>query len=232
VALDPPGHGLSDRWPGFRRADVPDVFAAVLDHLGAKRAVLGGHSYGAAAALAGAAGLGRRVEALLLYDGGDLSDRRTPAERHEDNARFLATTIFPSWEAFLDSLRADARVWDEDEEVAARAAMVERDGAVRFRVDVATADDATAVIAASAPEHLPVLDLPALLLRAGAPPELEAERQAGIAALRAKLPRLTVRVAVDARPDLLSDARDVVLLETAAFLARLPAPAVRPRRGS
>ncbi len=69
VSWSRPGYGDSTRLPGRRVADIVEDFAAVLDHLGAERAYVTGHSGGGPHALACAALLPERVIATATIAG-------------------------------------------------------------------------------------------------------------------------------------------------------------------
>lgn len=222
VALDPPGHGRSDRMPLRGGAGAAAIFGAARDAVSAPRAVIGGHSYGAVAALAGLAAsqdLSRRTLGLLLYDGGYLTaDDDGDAECERQIAEFT----FASWQEFLSEARGEGRRWDEDMEAAARAMMVEREGRIRLRIDVASCKDAMDLIAGHAPRLLPRIGVaPALLLRSGTPSDMEPERGEGVAALRQKVPALDVRVLRDASHQLLDEVPGRVAEETWAFLEQV-----------
>jgi pimeloyl-ACP methyl ester carboxylesterase len=222
AALDPPGQGLSDRIPLRGRSDAAAVFLAVLGELGAKSAVLGGHSYGAGATLAALAGsreLRERTQGVILYDGGYLPFDDSPADRQRLCESYLSEFTFASWDEFLDLQRREARHWDGDSERAARASMVEQGGRIRLRLGVSQCCEAMELMAGSAPALLAPLDLPAaLLLRAGRPPEMESERVAGVEGLRSSIPSLAVRVFPEASHELLDDDPAGVARDTFAFL--------------
>ena len=81
AALDPPGQGRSDRIPIRGRSDATEIYLAGLNALRAENAVIGGHSYGAGAALAAVAGsseLCGRTRGVILYDGGYLPFDESP----------------------------------------------------------------------------------------------------------------------------------------------------------
>ncbi len=221
VALDPPGHGRSDRMPLRGGAGAAAIFEAARDAVSAARAVIGGHSYGAVAALAALGAsqdLLRRTAGLVLYDGGYLS---ADDDGHAQCERQIAGFTFATWDEYLAAVRAEARRWDDDMEEGARAMMVEREGRIRLRIDVASCEDAMRLIAAHAPGLLPRIEVaPAVLLRAGSPAEMETERGEGVAALRAKVPALEVRRVADASHELLDEAPGPVAEETWAFLER------------
>ena len=225
VALDPPGHGLTDPLPLHGGQDAALVWRAVLDAFDIRRAVLGGHSYGAVAALAAVAadhGLRSATAGLLLYDGGYLHQEGTPEERRSACRRQIAEYTFATWDAFLERAQAEAAIWDSAAQAAAQAMMTEREGRIRLRVDAQSCADALDLIAAHGPAMLPRIDVPRpLLLRAGRPEEMEGQRRAGVAALMPRLPSLDVRVLGQASHELLDEAPEAVADNTWSFLAGL-----------
>jgi pimeloyl-ACP methyl ester carboxylesterase len=138
IAMDLRGHGLSDA-PTEDDAYDPDVLAedvvavaegsGVLDPADAgARVVLAGHGFGATVAAWGAAALGPRCAGLVLVDGG--------WERQEDATgvdvdEFLRgldepPEVLASLPAFLrDRRNFDPSTWDDDQDRAARAEVVE-----------------------------------------------------------------------------------------------------------
>src|SRR5262245_40198217 len=71
IAPDLPGHGQSDRWHGTISIDgYREAVGTVCAHLGVTRAVLLGHSMGAAVALRCALSWPERVAGLVLVSGG------------------------------------------------------------------------------------------------------------------------------------------------------------------
>ena len=70
VAPDLPGHGQSERWPGAISLEgYRDAVFSICTQLGIGRAVLGGHSMGAAIALRCALAAPERVAGLVLLNG-------------------------------------------------------------------------------------------------------------------------------------------------------------------
>ncbi len=138
IAMDLRGHGLSDA-PTDEGAYDPDVLAedvvavaegsGVLDPAEAgARVVLAGHGFGGLVAGWAAAALGRRCAGLVLVDGG--------WERQEDATggdvdEFLRglddpPEVLASMRAFLRDRRGfDPATWDDDQERAAQAEVVE-----------------------------------------------------------------------------------------------------------
>ena len=225
VALDPPGLGLSDRIPFRDRRDAANVYLAVLAALGARTAVLGGHSYGAGATLAALAGsepLRDRTRGVILYDGGYLPFDETPEERRSLCERYVEDFAFATWEDFIAAQRSEAQRWDKDMEIAARAAMLESGGRIRLRVSVDTCYEAMNLMADSIPKLLPRFDVAAaLLLRAGQPTDMEEARVSGIKELRDRIPGLDVRTFPAASHQMLDEEPDGVAHETFSFLAHV-----------
>jgi pimeloyl-ACP methyl ester carboxylesterase len=110
VGWSRPGYGSSTRLPGRRVSHVVADTAAVLDHLGATRAYMAGHSGGGPHALACAALLPDRVFATALIagvapfeaEGLDFLAGQGP-ENHEEFAAALAGE--PELAAFLEPVR-------------------------------------------------------------------------------------------------------------------------------
>lgn len=143
VAIDPPGHGLSDPWKvnEMTEQDVKEIWQAIIHELHINRAVIGGHSYGACAALMGEAPLMEEVTAILLLDGGysDPTDR-TGDELRSEIRQYIETTCFPDWESFLDEERSHVRSWSDAIEASCKATMKENEqGQLVLRADVNSA---------------------------------------------------------------------------------------------
>ncbi len=226
VAIDPPGQGRSERIPLRGRSDAAAIFLACLDALGVKSAVIGGHSYGAGAALAALVGsprLRQQTCGVVLYDGGYMPFDESAEELHAECERFLTEYTFASWDDFLASQRKEAPRWDHDMEVAARASMIEREGRIRSRLSVAQCAEAMDLMAGNAPALLPRVELNmALLLRAGQPLDMEKVRLEGTKALQERISGLSVRVLPRASHEILDEDPDGVARETFSFLARVP----------
>jgi lipase len=119
VAPDLRGRGASAPVAGpFGLAAHADDAVAVLDHLGADRAVFAGHALGGYAAVAAAAKYPDRVERLVLADGGiPFSPRLAPGTPVEDVVRASIGPMldrldmtFPSAAAYLDLWRGNPAV--------------------------------------------------------------------------------------------------------------------------
>jgi pimeloyl-ACP methyl ester carboxylesterase len=144
VALDLPGHGLSDAptdVDAYSSEALAEAVVATAEgarivgfgagdaaHLAEGRAVVVGHGFGAAVAALGAARMGERCAGLVLVDGGWESLADTTGLEPDE---FLWTIeeppeVMASLAAFLADRRGfDPRSWDEDQERAARATVVE-----------------------------------------------------------------------------------------------------------
>ena len=225
VALDPPGLGLSDRIPLRDRLDASNVYLAVLAALETRTAVLGGHSYGAGATLAAIAGsehLRDRTRGVILYDGGYLPFDETPEERRSLCEHYIEEFTFSTWEDFIAAQRSEAQRWDQDMEIAGRAAMMESGDRIRLRVSVDTCCEAMNLMAGSIPKLLPRFDMAAaLLLRAGQPTDMEEARVSGIEELRERIPGLDVRAFPGVSHQMLDEDPAGVARETFSFLAHV-----------
>jgi pimeloyl-ACP methyl ester carboxylesterase len=139
LAPDLRGRGLSASLPGPYGIEVHvNDLIAVLDRVGAKRAVLVGHSLGAYVVARLAAEHPERVAALVLLDAG------LPLPTPEDPDEVLHTAVanavmrlgitFPSTHAYVAAWRshpAFERAWNEDVEAYVGYDLVEKDNAVR-----------------------------------------------------------------------------------------------------
>jgi pimeloyl-ACP methyl ester carboxylesterase len=132
VAMDLRGHGLSDAPTGRYDADTlaSDVIAVAegsgaLDDAGV---VLAGHGFGGIVAVWAAAALGDRCARLVLVDGGWEDIAATTGMEPDEFLRGLdePPEILRSMAAYLaERAGFDPATWDADQEVAARAAVVE-----------------------------------------------------------------------------------------------------------
>ena len=136
VAMDLRGHGLSDAptEPGSYDLDVlaADV-VAVAEGSGLldpprQAVVLAGHGFGAIVAATAAVALGTRCLGLVLVDGGWESMEAALGMEADEFLRTLEEPpeVMRSMRAFLaDRKSFDPATWDDDQEAAARAAVVE-----------------------------------------------------------------------------------------------------------
>lgn len=105
VAYDLRGRGESDKPPqGYSLDAHGRDLERLLDHLDLRRAVLAGHSLGAAIALRFAASRPARVRKLVLFDGG--IDVRAEVFDSIGPAVARLGVEFPSLEAYLERVRA------------------------------------------------------------------------------------------------------------------------------
>jgi pimeloyl-ACP methyl ester carboxylesterase len=173
LAPDLRGRGRSASLPGPYgiAAHVEDLIA-VLDSVGAERAVLVGHSLGAYVAARLAAEHPQRVAALVLLDAGlplpAPSDREEMLRMTVNNAVMRLGITFPSAEDYVAGWRAHpafSEAWDDDIDAYARYDLVEEDhiarcvaSATAVRVDSAemVLDDRTRLALDRVPPHIPV----------------------------------------------------------------------------
>jgi pimeloyl-ACP methyl ester carboxylesterase len=177
VAIDLPGHGQSDPWPGDVTIDMyRDAVRAVCDELHLPRVVLLGHSMGALVAIAAAAAWPKhddRVAGLVLVNSG--ANIKVAPEVFTRIA-----TDFPRFGKWFARL-----VWSP----ATSIDTIERWGAVALTADQATtAADFHAVAQFDATPLLARIDAPTLVLGGAddrsTPPKLSQALAAAIAGAR------------------------------------------------
>jgi pimeloyl-ACP methyl ester carboxylesterase len=132
VAMDLRGHGLSDAPTGRYEPETlaADVIAVAEGSGGLNTAgvVLAGHGFGGIVAAWAAAALGERCRRLVLVDGGWDDIAASTGLEPDEFLRGLdePPEVFRSMAAYLaDRASFDPATWDSDQEVAARAAVVE-----------------------------------------------------------------------------------------------------------
>jgi pimeloyl-ACP methyl ester carboxylesterase len=139
LAPDLRGRGRSANLPGpYGIAAHIDDLIKVLDHVGARRAILVGHSLGAYVAARVAVEHPDRVAALVLLDAGlPLPALPHPEEMLQtslDTAVMRLAITFPSADAYVAGWRAHpafAGAWNDDVEVYARYDLVEEHNTAR-----------------------------------------------------------------------------------------------------
>jgi pimeloyl-ACP methyl ester carboxylesterase len=139
LAPDLRGRGRSANLPGpYGIAPHIDDLIKVLDHAGARRAILVGHSLGAYVAERLAAEHPERVAGLVLLDAGlplpALPDPEAMLQTSLDAAVMRLAITFPSADAYVAGWRAHpafAEAWNDDIEVYARYDMVEEHNTAR-----------------------------------------------------------------------------------------------------
>jgi len=132
IAMDLRGHGLSDAPTGtYELETLATDVVAVAEGSGALRAdgvVLAGHGFGGIVAAWAAASLGERCVRLVLVDGGWDDAAVATGMEPDEFLRGLdePPEVLRSMRAFLaDRAGFDPATWDPDQEVAARATVVE-----------------------------------------------------------------------------------------------------------
>ncbi len=224
LALDPPGHGRTPEANHLTWDDVRHIWQRACDWIegqGGRTVIIGGHSYGAYAALG--AGRDVRIEGYVLLDGGYLEpfpsfDR---AAVEEANARYLSSRQFPSWSAFLAAERAESRRWDAYAEAALKSAMVESGGVIQPIVTVPTANQVSSLLSTYHVDELPADSRPMSLLLAGEPLDARMSREEAVNRFRARHPHTDAAFIPKSGHDVLLDNPDAVLENLVGFLRRL-----------
>lgn len=135
VTMDLRGHGLSDAPTedgAYALGVLADDVVAVAEGSGVaadgRPAVLVGHGFGAIVAAVTASRLGKRCAGLVLVDGGWESMEASTGVDADEFIRGLdePPEVLRSLRAFLADRRAfDPSTWDDDQDTAARATVVE-----------------------------------------------------------------------------------------------------------
>ena len=135
VTMDLRGHGLSDAPTedgAYALAVLADDVIAAAEGSGVaddgRRVLLVGHGFGAIVAAVTAARLGERCSGLVLVDGGWESLEASTGVDADEFIRGLdePPEVMRSLRAFLADRRAfDPSTWDDDQDTAARATVVE-----------------------------------------------------------------------------------------------------------
>jgi pimeloyl-ACP methyl ester carboxylesterase len=119
LAVDLPGHGVSEAIDSVRVDQIADALDATLEKYGIRRAVLVGHSYGGLVALAEAAKHPKRASGVAVIDIG--AYLRVDPERVAELDRFM-TEHYPLFvTAVFETMSADSSV---REALKARARLV------------------------------------------------------------------------------------------------------------
>ena len=187
VAVDLRGRGLSDKPPvGYTLEDHAEDISQLIGKLTAEPVILGGHSFGGLLSLYLAVRNPEKVSRLVVIDAAAAMHPRTrdliqPAIDRLDQ-------IYPSWEAYLESVRRFPcfdNWWDPAIERYFRADVeTASDGSVSPRSSKTAIETAVgAVLSEPWMTHLPNIRQPLLLINGtggfgppGAPPILPAEQ--------------------------------------------------------
>ena len=224
VAVDPPGHGLSEPQPHVAFSDMPAILESLHRSLGIGRVLLVGHSAGATALLFGACAL-PDLAGLVLADGGFHEGVVTGDDEalRRDNDTWMDSMTFPDWETCLADARGELKGWDADVEAGVRDLFAEEAmGGVRVRGDAGTLTAWAIALRDYRIADVPRLDVPALALWAAPDPGVE---PAGIAPLRHRLPRLSTACLPGSGHELFWDQPEAMSREIWAFASRAGATA-------
>jgi pimeloyl-ACP methyl ester carboxylesterase/gamma-glutamylcyclotransferase (GGCT)/AIG2-like uncharacterized protein YtfP len=219
VAPDGPGHGDSPTLPleGYALPALTELCVALLDAVGAERAVFVGHSWGAMLGAHVAAAHPERIEALVLLDAGHSDPSEQPGyvpgttlEQHEQRSRNALAVRWDDQAALEAEVRPLVRGWSDDLARTFRAATrIDEDGRIAPATDPAgRARVYAALYDASVTRTWPALaasGIPVLLLVATEPAEVEELRARAVERFSAALPEADV-VRVQGGHDLIADA--------------------------
>jgi pimeloyl-ACP methyl ester carboxylesterase len=187
LALDLRGRGLSHKpATGYSMRHHAEDIVALLDNLGAEKALIGGHSFGAFVALYLGAYFPERVEKLALLD---VAARLHPRTREliQPSIDRLSRT-FPSADEYVAAMKHLPQwqgFWDPYVEAFYRAELqTKADGAVQPITSAAAIVESTDLnMQEPWPEHVAQVQAPAVLINApgpygppGTPPVISAEQ--------------------------------------------------------
>jgi pimeloyl-ACP methyl ester carboxylesterase len=183
IAPDAPGFGLSPARPddAYSLDRLGTLVWQIADALGIDRAVVCGHSWGGAVAVAAAGIAPGRTHALVLYDSGHVDYADWPGAdltvtREQLVAASAEDTRVESWDALVDLLAAERldqpwmlEAWRESVRIAG-------DGTVEVRYDPRARGAALYALTYERPSAFwpPIADagIPTLVLLATEPPEV------------------------------------------------------------
>lgn len=224
VSIDPPGHGQSEEWPGvMAKETVEQIWLSLFDQLNIQCAYIGGHSYGAYAAVWGAGKLVGRISGLILLDGGYMEPFTDTNfdQVAEQNKMFLESRVFDSWEDFLQEERESAKSWNQTIETMLKSIMKCENGKIIPRISLNSANQVSKLLSLYRLTDIDQIDVPILLLYATEPEEFNAERLAGIKKLGDLAKQLTTVAVPNSGHDLLVDNPTFVTNEIWAFIKRV-----------
>ncbi|MFN2465220.1 MAG: alpha/beta fold hydrolase [Candidatus Dormibacteria bacterium] len=195
VALDQRSHGLSDRpLEGNHNPTFVADAHALARHLGLRRPVLAGHSWGAVIALEYAAAHADETGALSAMDGPVWS-----GGMRWDDVKDFVQPPFPLYPTLEDAYRRQEAyvpgAWGADLESFVRAGVVEEDGGYRSTLTVPVRYDILRdMFSADTPSLWNAVTCPAavLLARSG-PPDFVRMKEVGAGALAEHKPDVRIR---------------------------------------
>lgn len=220
VALDPPGHGFSDEWRGdFTSESITEIWSSILSTLSISEAFLGGHSYGAYAAIWSASSMDKAVKGIILLDGGYLEPFANASfkEISNQNQSELEKRKFNSWNEFIKEERKTARDWNSDIAQMLSATMVEADGKIVPRVSLQALNQASFLSSEFSVSSIHT-NVPVLLLYCSLPEEFHDQRIQGIEHLNKNVHNLEAITVPDSDHDLLVDNSEFVFHKVFSFI--------------
>lgn len=221
ASFDPPGHGLSDEWQGdFTKDSIVEIWSSILSALNISKAFLGGHSYGAYAAIWSTSSFEKTIKGTILLDGGYLEPFSDTdfEEISRQNKSILESRTFKSWTQFLKEERKTARDWNPDIEHMLSATMVETNGKIVPRVSLQALNQASFLSKEFSISSIHNTNVPILLLYSSLPRELHDERIQGIERLNKNVEKLEAVAVPNSGHDLLVDNQKFVIDKIISFI--------------
>ncbi len=218
VSIDLPGHGgqppmanEEDYWPTMMAGRISEL----IDSLEFTEVFLVGHSWGAHLALYVAGLYPETIKGLILLDGGYFQQDtagKSLEQQLENIDAFTENVRYPSWEAFIESEKADSPRWSKEIEMGRRAQVTEVDGEIRLAISPFSAK---AIIRGIYKEQtaniFPKVQCPVLLMRSTLPKEAEIDRRKAIDCLMKELPQAVVQAIPNTSHDIYRDAPEKVV---------------------
>ena len=182
VAVDLPGHGGTSNLVKWNHQTLSAWLESVFFSLGIDCAHIAGHSIGGDVALQFAARFQKRVNSVILLDGGYLRSEAFGMSVGEEVKHTEAHCLryhFPTWNEFNQQPEADA----------VRSSMHENNGRIELKVDADAAKQLVGLMSSQpTQELLEQLSVPILLLRSTEPESMNPIRRKETNRIREFLP--------------------------------------------
>lgn len=107
------------------------------------------------------------MSGIILIDGGYFNPFSTRSIRDlkDANRRFLDENVFPSWDHYFESEKAQSKIWNKNILLASQATAIQaHDGTVKPRIGLDTLNQVTEFVKAFSLDNMSPHLVPALLL--------------------------------------------------------------------